>query len=80
MLIDSAVPSVKANTFKQCTGMTDIWLWNQCPVSVSGDRDDGNVAFHFEPPDVPLNNISSISAGSISVANITIDGGLRQFS
>ena len=50
VLIDSAAPGVKANTFKKGTGMTDIWLWETCPAPISGDRDDGNVPFHFEPP------------------------------
>ena len=51
VLIDSAAPGVKANTFKKGTGMTDIWLWNECPAPIGGDRDDGDVEFHFEPPD-----------------------------
>ena len=51
VLIDSAAPGVKANTFKKGTGMTDIWLWETCPAPISGERDDGNVPFHFEPPD-----------------------------
>ena len=50
VLIDSAAPGVKANTFKKGTGMTDIWLWDECPAPLSGERDDGNVPFHFEPP------------------------------
>jgi hypothetical protein len=51
VLFDSAAPGVKANTFKQGTGMTDIWLWENCPAPISGERDDGDVPFHFEPPD-----------------------------
>ena len=50
VLIDSAAPGVKANTFKKGTGMTDIWLWEACPAPISGERDDGDVPFHFEPP------------------------------
>ena len=50
VLIDSAAPGVKANTFKKGTGMTDIWLWETCPAPISGERDDGDVPFHFEPP------------------------------
>lgn len=50
VLIDSAAPGVKANTFKKGTGMTDIWLWENCPAPISGERDDGNVPFVFEPP------------------------------
>ncbi len=50
VLIDSAAPGVKANTFKKGTGMTDIWLFDSCPAPISGERDDGNVPFVFEPP------------------------------
>ena len=50
VIYDSAAPSVHANRFKKGTGMTDIWLWEKCPVPIAGTRDDGNVAFHFEPP------------------------------
>ena len=51
VLIDGPAPGVKANTFKKGTGMTDIWLWEECPAQISGERDDGDVPFHFEPPD-----------------------------
>jgi hypothetical protein len=50
VLIDSAAPGVKASAFKKGTGMTDIWLFDTCPAPISGERDDGNVPFHFEPP------------------------------
>lgn len=50
VLYDGPAPGVKANTFKKGTGMTDIWLWESCPAPISGNRDDGNVPFHFEPP------------------------------
>jgi hypothetical protein len=43
VLIDSAAPGVKTNTFKKGTGMTDIWLWESSPAPISGERDDGNV-------------------------------------
>lgn len=50
VLFDSAAPSVKASAFKKGTGMTDIWTFDACPASISGERDDGNIPFHFEPP------------------------------
>jgi hypothetical protein len=50
VLIDSAAPGVKASAFKKGTGMTDIWKFDTCPAVISGDRDDGNIPFHFEPP------------------------------
>ncbi len=51
VLYDGPAPGVKASTFKKGTGMTDIWLWETCPAPLSGDRDDGNIPFHFEPPE-----------------------------
>ena len=31
--------------------MTDIWMFDSSPAPLSGDRDDGDLPFHFEPPD-----------------------------
>ena len=50
VLYDSAAPNVNANAFKKGTGMTDIWVFHNCPAVISGERDDGNLPFHFEPP------------------------------
>jgi hypothetical protein len=50
VLFDSAAPNVNANAFKKGTGMTDIWVFDRCPATISGARDDGNLPFHFEPP------------------------------
>ena len=50
VLFDSAAPGVKVSAFKKGTGMTDIWTFDTCPAPLSGDRDDGNLPFHFEPP------------------------------
>ena len=50
VLFDSAAPGVRANAFKEGTGMTDIWMFDQCPAPISGERDDGNLPFRFEPP------------------------------
>jgi hypothetical protein len=50
VLFDSAAPNVNANAFKKGTGMTDVWVFHDCPASISGERDDGNLPFHFEPP------------------------------
>lgn len=51
VLYDSAAPRVKASAFKKGTGMTDIWMFEKSPAPISGDRDDGDLPFHFEPPD-----------------------------
>jgi naringenin degradation protein FdeH len=50
VLSDSAAPNVKASPFQQGTSMTDIWVFDTCPAVISGERDDGNLPFHFEPP------------------------------
>ena len=50
VVYDSAAPGVKASAFKKGTAMTDIWQFDRCPAPLSGDRDDGNLPFHFEPP------------------------------
>lgn len=51
VLYDSAAPVVKASAFKKGTGMTDIWMFDTVPAPISGERDDGNLPFHFEPPE-----------------------------
>ena len=51
VLYDSAAPRVKASAFKKGTGMTDIWMYESSPAPLSGERDDGDLPFHFEPPD-----------------------------
>ena len=51
VLFDSAAPNVNANAFKKGTAMTDIWVFHGCPAPFSGERDDGNLPFHFEPPE-----------------------------
>ncbi len=50
VLFDSAAPNVNPNSFKKGTGMTDIWVFHNCPANIQGDKDDGNLPFHFEPP------------------------------
>ena len=31
-------------------GMTDLWVYQQSPAPLSGERDDGALPYHFEPP------------------------------
>ena len=50
VLFDSAGPNVNHNAFKKGTGMTDIWVFHECPAIISGEKDYGNLPFHFEPP------------------------------
>jgi naringenin degradation protein FdeH len=50
VLFDSAAPNVKTSPFQKGTNMTDIWVFHACPAVITGERDDGNLPFHFEPP------------------------------
>jgi hypothetical protein len=50
VLFDSAAPNVNAGAIVRGTCMTDIWVYRHSPAPISGDRDDGNLPFHFEPP------------------------------
>jgi mannose-6-phosphate isomerase-like protein (cupin superfamily) len=50
VLFDSAAPNVNPGAVVRGTCMTDIWVYRQSPAPLSGDRDDGNLPFHFEPP------------------------------
>jgi quercetin dioxygenase-like cupin family protein len=43
-------PSVTTQPNKPGSGMTDLWVFPSCPVDLSGERDDGNIPFRFEPP------------------------------
>jgi len=47
---DSAAPNVNPGAVSARAGMTDIWVFHSCPAVISGERDDGNLPFHFEPP------------------------------
>jgi hypothetical protein len=51
VLYDGPAPRVKASAFKKGTGMTDIWMYESSPAPLSGERDDGDLPFHFEPPE-----------------------------
>jgi hypothetical protein len=32
-------------------GMTDVWVFDDCPATIAGGRDDGDRPFRFDPPD-----------------------------
>jgi quercetin dioxygenase-like cupin family protein len=51
VLYDGPAPRVKASAFKKGTGMTDIWMYESSPAPLGGERDDGDLPFHFEPPE-----------------------------
>ena len=51
VLCDSAAPNVNPGAISRGTCMTDIWVYKEAPAIISGTRDDGNLPFHFEPPE-----------------------------
>jgi len=50
VLFDSAAPNVNPGAVSPSAGMTDLWVFERCPAPIGGERDDGNLPFHFEPP------------------------------
>ncbi|WP_299796618.1 hypothetical protein [Ramlibacter sp.] len=51
VLWDSAAPNVNVGRIAASAGMTDIWVFDECPAPVRGERDDGKRPFAFEPPE-----------------------------
>src|SRR2546423_9321222 len=51
VLFDSAAPNVSPRAVSASAAMTDIWVFHSCPAVISGERDDGKLPFHFEPPE-----------------------------
>lgn len=50
VLFDSAAPNVNPGAIRPGTCMTDVWVFQSCPATISGERDDGRLPFNFEPP------------------------------
>lgn len=50
VIYDSSAPNVNPKPNRTGSGMTDIWVFDSCPIDISGTRDDGNRPFNFEPP------------------------------
>src|SRR6476659_1066664 len=50
VLFDSAAPNVNPGAVVRGTCMTDVWVYKHSPAPISGDHDDGNLPFNFEPP------------------------------
>ena len=51
VLWDGPAPNVNPRAVSPGAGMTDVWVFERCPAIVSGERDDGNLPFNFEPPE-----------------------------
>jgi hypothetical protein len=50
VLFDSEAPNFRALAIPG-RFQTDVWVFKSCPAIISGDRDDGNLPFHFEAPE-----------------------------
>ncbi len=50
VLYDSAAPNVVPRPENPRAGMTDLWVYKQSPAPLGGERDDGALPYHFEPP------------------------------
>jgi hypothetical protein len=48
---DSAAPNVNVGKVAASAGMTDVWVFEECPAPVRGERDDGDLPFSFDPPE-----------------------------
>lgn len=51
VLWDSEAPNVNPGAVRKSACMTDVWVYPKCPVPIGGDKDYGNLAFSFEPPE-----------------------------
>src|SRR5689334_12596318 len=51
VLFDGPAPNVNPGAVAASAAMTDLWVFESCPVDVSGDRDCGRLPFRFEPPE-----------------------------
>jgi hypothetical protein len=47
VLFDGPAPNVNTHVSAR---MSDLWVYHQVPAPISGNRDDGNLPFNFEPP------------------------------
>lgn len=47
---DGPAPNAHVASMGSGRGHTDIWVWNESPVPLSGENDDGNLAYTFSGP------------------------------
>jgi hypothetical protein len=50
VLYDGPGPNVAPRPDNPRGGMTDLWVYGQSPAPLAGERDDGALTYHFEPP------------------------------
>jgi len=51
VIFDSAAPNVNPGAIRPGTCMTDVWVFDRCPVPLGDERDGGRLPFSFEPPE-----------------------------
>jgi len=47
---DGPAPNSHEGSMSPGRGHTDLWVWNECPVPLSGTADDGNMKYVFAGP------------------------------
>jgi mannose-6-phosphate isomerase-like protein (cupin superfamily) len=47
---DGPAPNTHEASMGAGRGHTDLWVWNECPLPLSGDHDDGNLPYDFPGP------------------------------
>jgi mannose-6-phosphate isomerase-like protein (cupin superfamily) len=47
---DGPAPNSHEGSMSPGRGHTDLWVWNECPVPLSGTTDDGNLKYVFAGP------------------------------
>jgi uncharacterized cupin superfamily protein len=47
---DGPAPNARAGALASRTNNTDLWVWAEAPLPLSGERDDGDMAYEFPGP------------------------------
>jgi quercetin dioxygenase-like cupin family protein len=50
VMLDGAAPNNKMGALGTRTGNTNLWVWAGTPITLSGDSDDGDMAYDFPGP------------------------------
>jgi hypothetical protein len=50
VLWDSDAQNVNVGKIAASASMTDLWVFESCPVDLSSGQDNGNLEFSFDPP------------------------------
>ena len=76
VLFDGPAPNVNPGAVAASAAMTDLWVFQRCPAPISGERDDGNLPFNFEPPHAggPVGQTLAVDYGSLETPDLFKDG------